>query len=383
MIRSLVSLLRRHPLEVLVVLLAAVAEVKVWLVPGPDSKAVFIVGSLLWTLPLLLRRRFPFAAPVFTFAVAAGAAFADPTIGVETTASIAFLLSFWVIGAGNEGNQVLAGAAIGFASLAVLAHEDVHVKLSDVVVGSVMGGAICLIAYALQRRTKVAREFEERAVRVEHEREERTREAIAEERRRIARELHDVIAHTVSVMTVQAGAARLLLDEEPERAVGPLLSVEETGRQALAEIRRLFGVLREDSGEIAFEPQPGMANLDALLEHARRAGLPVEVRVEGQPTTLAPGVDLAAYRVVQEALTNTLRHAGPTHAQVAVRYEGDSLDLEIRDEGRGGRSDNGTGHGLIGMRERVALYGGELEAGPRAEGGFAVHARLPVEPRRP
>lgn len=383
MIRALLSWLRRHPLDVLVVMLAAVAEVKIWLVPGPESKAVFIVGSLLWTLPLLWRRRFPFAAPVFTFAVAAGAAFADPTIGLETTASIAFLVSFWVVGAGNEGSQVLAGAAIGFASLAVMAHQDVHVQLSDVVVGSLMGGAICLIAYLLQRRTKLAREFEERAARAEHEREERTRAAIAEERRRIARELHDVIAHTVSVMTVQAGAARLLLDEEPERAAGPLRSVEETGRQALAEIRRLFGVLREDSDEIAFEPQPGMANLDALVEHTRRAGLPVELAVRGQPRALPPGVDLAAYRVVQEALTNTLRHAGPTSAQVAVRYDGDSLDLQILDGGRGSRSDNGTGQGLIGMRERVGLYGGELEAGPRAEGGFAVHARLPVEARWP
>jgi signal transduction histidine kinase len=159
-----------------------------------------------------------------------------------------------------------------------------------------------------------------------------------------------------------------------------LLSVEETGRQALAEIRRLFGVLREDSDEIAFEPQPGMANLDALLERARRAGLPVEVRVEGQPTALPPGVDLAAYRVVQEALTNTLRHAGPTSAQVAVHYDGDSLDLEIIDEGRGVTPGNGTGHGLIGMRERVALYGGELQAGERPGGGFAVRARLPVDP---
>lgn len=321
----MISLLRHRALDALVVLLAVVAEVKVWTVPGPDSKAVFIVSSLLWTLPLLLRHRFPFAAPVFAFAVQAGSSFADPTIGLETTASIAWLLTFWVVGAGNEGSQALAGAAIGFASLVVIAQKDVHVVLEDVISGSVMGGAICLIAYALQRRTKRAREFEERALRLEREREEQTRAAVAEERKRIARELHDVIAHTVSVMTVQAGAARLLLDEEPERARGPLVAVEETGRQALTEISRLLGILREGEREVAFGRQPGVADLDTLLEQARRAGLPVELRVEGRPTVLPPGVDLAAYRVVQEALTNALKHGGPTRADVTVRLDRKSV----------------------------------------------------------
>jgi signal transduction histidine kinase len=243
----------------------------------------------------------------------------------------------------------------------------------------VMGGAICLIAYALQRRTKLARELEQRAARLERERDERTRAAIAEERRRIARELHDVIAHTVSVMTVQAGAARLLLDDEPERAVEPLLAVEETGRQALAEIGRLLGILREGEGEIAFARRPGMADLDALVEHARRAGLAVEVAVEGRPSALAPGVDLAAYRIVQEALTNALKHSGPTHAEVTVRYGGGAVDLEIANDGRVVSAGDRGGHGLVGMRERAALYGGELEAGPRTGGGYAVRARLPVE----
>jgi signal transduction histidine kinase len=230
---------------------------------------------------------------------------------------------------------------------------------------------------------RVARKLDRQARLLEEQQEALQRQAVRAERDRIARELHDVIAHTVSVMTVQAGAARLLLDETPERAVGPLLSVEETGRQALAEIRRLFGVLREDSGEIAFEPQPGVGSLEALLARARRAGLPVELAVLGRPAALPPGVDLAAYRVVQEALTNTLRHAGPTSARVAVRYDDDALVLQIVDGGRGGRPGNCTGQGLIGMRERVALYGGELQAGPRAEGGFSVRVRLPVERHRP
>jgi signal transduction histidine kinase len=371
--------LRRDPLDVLVVLVAVVAEVKIWIAPGEGPRAVFIVATLLWTLPLLLRHRFPFAAPVFAFAVQAGSAYADPTIGAETTATIALLITFWAVGAGNDGSQAIMGAAIGFSSLAVVAEQDVHVGLEEAASGSVMGGVICLIAYALQRRTKLAGELVERAARVEREREERTHAAVEEERKRIARELHDVIAHTVSVMTVQAGAARLLLDDEPERAAGPLLAVEETGRQALTDLRRLFEILQEEASVSASGPQPGLADLDGLVAHARRAGLPVELAVEGQPRALAPGVDLAAYRIVQEALTNARKHAGPARAHVAVRYGSGALDLEITDDGRAGANGGNGGHGLVGMRERAALYGGELAAGPRTEGGFAVRARLPIE----
>jgi signal transduction histidine kinase len=379
----LASLVTRRPLDALVVLLATVAEIKIWISPGTGPRAVFIVGTLLWTLPLLLRRRFPFAAPVFAFAMQTGVAFADPDLGVETTMSLAWLLTFWVLGAYNERRQAIVGALIGFASIIVIARQDMRVGLDEVVWGIAFGGAICLIAYTLQRRTAHAAELEERAARLEREREERTRAAVEAERRRIARELHDVIAHTVSVMTVQAGAARLLLDDDPERAIGPLLSVEETGRQALTEIRRLFEVTREDGDDVPFGPRPGIANLDALVQHACRAGLPVELAVEGKPVTLSPGLELAAYRVVQEALTNSLKHAGPTTAQVGVRYGRDALDLEVVDRGRGSARREGTGHGLIGMRERVALYGGELEAEPRTEGGFVVRARLPVARTQP
>jgi signal transduction histidine kinase len=375
----LASVLTRRRFDALVVLLAAIAEVKIWISPGTGPRAVFIVGTLLWTLPLLLRSRFPFAAPVFVFAMQTGVAFADPDLGVETTMTLAWLLTFWAVGACNERRQAIVGALIGFASIIVIARQDVRVGLDEVFWGIVFGGAICLIAYALRRRTERAAELEERASRLDREREERTRAAVEAERRRIARELHDVIAHTVSVMTVQAGAARLLLDDDPARAIGPLQSVEETGRQALTEIRRLLGVTREDEDDVAFGPRPGIANLGALVEHARRAGLPVELAVDGEPVTLSPGLELAAYRVVQEALTNSLKHAGPTTAQVGVRYGSDALDLEILDRGRARARREETGHGLIGMRERVALYGGELEAGPRTEGGFAVRARLPVE----
>jgi len=376
------SLLRGHVFDALVVLLAVVAEIKVWLVPGEGPKAVFIVGSLLWTLPLLLRHRAPFAAPVFTFAVQAGSAFADPTIGAETTAVAALLLAFWVVGADNERSQAIAGAVIGFASIAVAARVDVTLGLEEAVTAIVFGGVVSAIAYALQQRGKRAAELENRAARLERERGEQERAAVAEERRRIARELHDVVAHSVTLMTVQAGAARLLLAEEPRRAREPILSVEETGRQALADMRRLLGVLQTEKSEPALAPQPGLARLDPLLAQARSAGLPVELSVEGERRALPPGIDLAAYRIVQEALTNARKHAGPARAQVALSYKGEVLELEVTDDGRAAASAGDGGHGLIGMRERVALYGGTLEAGPRPAGGYAVRARLPLE-RKP
>jgi signal transduction histidine kinase len=376
---TLASLLRRHTLDVLLVLLVVAAEIKVWIVPWSGPKAVFIVASLLWTLPLLLRRRLSFAAPVFVFAVQAGSAFADPTLGAETTAFAALLLAFWVVGAHNERTQAIAAAAIGFASIAVVARVDERLGLSQAVSGVLMGGTVSLIAYALQRRGKRAAELEERAAFFEHEREELERAAVAEERRRIARELHDVIAHSITLMTVQAGAARIVLAEDPELARESVVSVEETGRHALAELRRLLGILRTDEGEASLVPQPGLARVDDLIALARRAGLPVELTVEGEPRVLPPGVDLTAYRIVQEALTNAHKHAGPAHAHVLLHYESEAVELEVTNDGRispnGGDS---VGLGLVGMRERVALYDGTFEAGPRAGGGYAVRARLPV-----
>jgi len=212
---------------------------------------------------------------------------------------------------------------------------------------------------------------------------------VAAERARIARELHDVIAHSVSVMVIQAGAAEQLLEETPERARGPLEAVQDTGRQTIVELRRLLGILREDGQELSLAPQPGLAGLDLLVEEMRQAGLPVQLRVKGEPGRLSPGVDLAAYRIIQEALTNTLRHAGPAQAQVVVRYQDHAVELEVLDDGQGPEPGDGAerdrGHGLVGMRERVALYGGTLRAGPLAATtgtagtGYAVRARLPTD----
>jgi signal transduction histidine kinase len=210
---------------------------------------------------------------------------------------------------------------------------------------------------------------------------------VADERARIARELHDVVAHNVSVMVVQAGAARRTIERDPDRAREALTSVEATGRQALDEMRRLLGVLRtEDEATELRAPQPSVSHLDELVAHVREAGLPVDLVVEGEPRPLMSGVDMSAFRIVQEALTNSLKHAGPAHARVRLRYGEHDLCLEVVDDGRGLAADapasNGGGHGLVGMRERVALFGGELQAGPRTGGGYVVSARIPLEPVR-
>ncbi|MGZ6673991.1 MAG: sensor histidine kinase, partial [Solirubrobacteraceae bacterium] len=215
---------------------------------------------------------------------------------------------------------------------------------------------------------------------LEREHELRANEAVAEERARIARELHDLVAHNVSVMVVQAGAERHALGPEQESTREALTSIEQAGRQALVEARRLLGMLRRKDDGSELEPQPSVEHIDVLVEQIERAGLPVTLAVEGEQAPLPAGVDLCAYRIVQEGLTNALKHAGPAHAEVVLRYEPRALDVEVRDDGRGPARANGdgAGHGLIGMRERVALYGGALEAGARDGGGFAIHAHLPL-----
>jgi signal transduction histidine kinase len=218
--------------------------------------------------------------------------------------------------------------------------------------------------------------------RIVRDREVATREAVAAERAAIARELHDVVAHHMSVMVVQAGAARAVGARDPAAAAEALRQIEASGRTGLAEMRRLLEVLKAEEDGDGRVPQPGLARLGELLEAMRASGLPVEAVVEGTPRPLPPGVDLSAYRIVQEALTNSLRHAGGASARVVVRYEPDALELEIADDGPGPPEDPEAsgGHGLIGMRERVQLFGGGLEAGPRQGGGFLVRARLPSEP---
>jgi len=223
------------------------------------------------------------------------------------------------------------------------------------------------------------RGLEERSRRLERERELVTQVAVAGEQARIARELHDIVAHSVSIMVVQAGAARRLIAGSPERAAEALQTVEESGREALTELRQLLGVLGEQSQEASLAPQPGLGQLDVLLDRLRQTGFAVELSREGTPQPLQPGVELAAYRVIQEALTNALKHAGGAPTRVLVRFVDGRLELEIRNvRGQAATDAGGTGRGLVGMRQRVAVYGGVLEAGPQPEGGFAVRAWLPL-----
>jgi len=216
-----------------------------------------------------------------------------------------------------------------------------------------------------------------RAEMAERERELAAREAVVEERARIARELHDVIAHNVSMMVVQAGAERRVLDSANGSTREVLQTIEQIGRGALTEMRRLVGMLRSD-GDDPLAPQPGLDDVATLVGQVREAGLPVELTVEGERRDLPAGIELSAYRIVQEALTNALKHAGEAHAQVSVRYGADSLELEILDDGGASAPASPGGHGLVGMRERVALYGGRFEASRRPGGGFAVRAKLPM-----
>ena len=236
---------------------------------------------------------------------------------------------------------------------------------------------------ALRSREHRAAELEDRAAAAERERDERERAAVADERARIARELHDVVGHSIGVMMAQTGAARFLVDEHPDRAREALLLVEDAGRQALTEMRRMLSVLREDDAADALGPQPGLRDLEQLVAGSRASGLDVELEVDGAPGPLPVGVELTAYRIVQEALTNVRKHGGETHASVQVRYLPGALELTIENDGAAVETNGPVtsgGHGVIGMRERVALYAGDLAVGPRPGGGFVVHARLPLEP---
>jgi signal transduction histidine kinase len=248
------------------------------------------------------------------------------------------------------------------------ANGDLHKALPFAVVTAVVMLLVRRVIGDRERRARIA----------ERERDVAAREAVVEERARIARELHDVIAHHVSMIVVQAGAERRVLADGNASTREVLESVEQTGRGALTEMRRLLGMLRGDANE-PLEPQPGLDDVPTLVGQLREAGLPVELHVDGERRELPLGIELSAYRIVQEALTNALKHAGDARTTVHVRYDPDSLELEIADEGSGnGAQAAGGGHGLVGMRERVALFGGQFDARADPRGGFVVRVRLPV-----
>ncbi|MEM8707649.1 MAG: sensor histidine kinase [Actinomycetota bacterium] len=248
----------------------------------------------------------------------------------------------------------------------------------------IMYGTAWILGDNVRTRRAYMLELERTAAHAEAQRQAEARHAVADERTRIARELHDVVAHSMSVMVVQAGAARRVLDANPRQAADALEAIETTGRESLDEMRRILGVLRSDEDELDLAPAPNLDDFGRLVDHCEQAGLPVTVTVQGDPVDLPASLELSAYRIVQESLTNTLKHAGPARANVALNYRESDLQVRVEDDGHGAAAStdrSGAGQGLVGMRERVEAFGGTLAAGPRPGGGFAVTAVLPFEDR--
>jgi signal transduction histidine kinase len=304
----------------------------------------------------------------------------------DTFAAVLMLVSAaYAVGRHLPGRRSLYVLGVGTLAIVVL---SVSFDPNDIFFPVTFFWALPWLAgRTIRNHTMLARELAEKAERAQHAREEEERRAIAVERGRIARELHDVLAHNLSVMVVQAAAARRVLDKNPLQAVEVASLIERTGREALAEIRQLFGPVRRGEGEALTGP-PSIARVDELARRARAAGLRVELRVSGDPVALPAGIDLTAYRIVQEALTNSIKHARGAQARVLVSYEPNEVVLSIEDDGEAPRDgyelgESGGGHGLVGMRERAALYGGMVQAGRRRGGGFAVRARLPTRPLVP
>jgi signal transduction histidine kinase len=346
---------------------------------GPLWMDIVLVVAMF--APLLARRRFPFGAPVAVALVVTLSTLLDNEIVPDSF--VIFLLgcaTVFIFALLPDWRQALAGLAIIMGTNVIINHENPRGSFGNFLFGGVFFSVVWVVGFLLGRKFQEGEEAKVRALRAEREREERARAAVADERARIARELHDVVGHSVSVMTVQASGVRRLLLPEQEREREALLVVEQTGREALAEMRRMVGVLRRPEEAPALAPQPSLEHLGRLIEQARDAGLPVELRIEGDAITLPAGVDLTAYRLVQEGLTNALKHAQATRADVLVTYRNSEIEVTVSDNGRGVGNGAGGGHGLVGMRERVSVYGGDLDAGPQPNGGYRLRARLPLTP---
>jgi signal transduction histidine kinase len=297
---------------------------------------------------------------------------------------LATLLAFYAVGAYADRRGVQRALPV----VAVGVGNDLVALVQGRPTGNslpswIFYAAVFAFGRILRSRLRLADQLAERAAQLEVEQEEKARRAVLEERTRIARELHDVISHAVSVMVVQASVERRAVPDAAATTKETLATIERTGREALVELRRLLGVLRQSGEELSLTPQPGLDDLHALAAQLRESGLTVELDVDEGEERLSPGIELSAYRIVQEALTNVLKHARATRVEVTLRNNGDRLELEVADDGRGSGSRPGSGHGLIGMRERAALYGGSLEAGPAPGGGWRITVLLPLEAAAP
>jgi signal transduction histidine kinase len=382
---------RAHPLAadgLLAVLLAVVSlialvfQARIEHMPPPGPLAVAFV--LLLSLPLAWRRRHPLGVNLAVGALSAvyGAA---PLPDLVTPVPLGGVVAMYTLVAWCDfRTAVIVGVVTGISVVTVAWLPETNTDLLDFSFTTLLLAGAWVLGYSAQIRRAYTAELEARAALLARERDFEARRAVTAERARIARELHDVIAHHVSMMVVQAEAGPVAAERDPPRAVRAFATIADIGREALVEMRRLLGVLRSETGELGVNlaPQPGVAQLPILVEQTREAGLEVELTVEGEPVSLPGGVDLSAYRIVQEALTNAVKHSGQWRARVLVSYGVQDLRIEVRNDGRdakaGAGGDGKPGYGLIGMRERVNLFGGELTAGPDQHGGFTVAARLPT-----
>jgi signal transduction histidine kinase len=378
------SPVRRHWFALAVVIAALAGALEVAAKHGearaPTTTEWFTIPAVVVTvLGLLAWRRFGFLAPAALWLLAAAASFVDGRLMVSTQAVfIAGLAAAFLLGNQREANRSRIGLAIVLGGCAIIVYKDPTHSAGELVFTPILFALGWLFGFALRERAAQAEAAEARASHAERERETAARIAVAEERARIARELHDIVAHSVSVMVLQVGAVRHRLPDELTDDRNALQDVEETGRAALSEMRRLLGAMRRDGDGVELTPQPGLHSLEPLLDEIRRAGLAVELHVEGDPVPLPDAIDLSAYRIVQEGLTNALRHAAASRADVVVRYEPDELQIDVRDDGHGPSTSDGLGHGLVGVRERVKLYGGRMSAGSANGHGFILSTVLPL-----
>ncbi|GAA0654695.1 sensor histidine kinase [Streptomyces thermocarboxydovorans] len=360
---------------------------------GTDQLALILPVVLLLSLVVALRRRMPERMLILAAATGVLQLVADVA---TLPANFAMLVIVYTVAATGArwASRFALTAGLCAAPLAQLRWPDENASTAGNIAMAIFQTVPFALAWVLGDSIRTRRAYfaqlEERAARLEKEREAQAKVAVAAERARIARELHDVVAHNVSVMVVQADGAAYVLDTAPDQAKKALETISSTGRQALAEMRRLLGVLRtgehQETGE--YVPQPDVQQIEELVEQCREAGLPVDFKIEGTPRPLPSGVELTAYRIVQEALTNTRKHGGPNAgASVRLVYFDDGLGLLVEDDGKGAPHElyeegglDGQGHGLIGMRERVGMVGGTLDAGPRPGGGFRISALLPLKP---
>jgi signal transduction histidine kinase len=383
------QLARKYWFDVVVVLLAIAGMLEVALGRGsgsaPRTTLWFCIPAIaILVLPIFARRRFPFAGPAMFWLLAAAISFVDPRL--IPFASGVFLLGMavaFLLGNLRDARRAYFGLAVVVGGAATIVLNIPGPSAGQLVFISLVFAISWVAGFVVRQRGEQAQVAELRAAEAERERDAAARIAVAEERARVARELHDIVAHAVSVMVLQVGAVRHKLPEGLVEDRDALRDVERAGRTALAEMRRLLAAMRPDGDEAELAPQPGLDGLDALLEQIGRAGLPVELHVDGEPFPLPRGIELSAYRIVQEGLTNALKHARASHAEVTIHYLPDQLQLDVRDDGEGASASDGLGHGLVGVRERINIYGGEMSAGTPNGGGFLLSTRLPVSGERP